>query len=358
MKKRTFSIKAYARRAADTLERSRFRSDQAYSYAVNFLRNLDHAPERFFGTNEQARSFIFIIKNNLLFRQPRTNAEFLRRLRKPVSRSRKLLEQKGDLSLRKSDSLMQLLMFLEGRQHYSEIRRNPLVIDWMHNPLEPLILREQLVAHYELNVERLRNKEGGAIENKKRILKSVADAIAWKGVIALKEKRRGLSVKKLRKFYRELASVEYNKYLLEQSSVVGERKLNEYLRELEELAFGHLVAEYGLKAGELYSASAEQARKTFDHAIDSVSKDYTPFRKMWHRQIPVKEVKFHWVNLNALRHIRRQIKPQATDFRTGNYVGDESLATVYDWLHFKIKHPDKKKNSVLRKAIKSKRIVK
>ncbi len=337
-KKRSFTIPRYGGRTVESLTIEDFKSPEAFHYARRFFGSILRESPRIFGrTNQQRRSFIFVIKNLLLSHNPTTHSEFLSRVQRPKGAMRRLLEEKGDAELRTRDRVAKLITNRMVGEHVYSVKTTSPNIDWLNEPINAKLLPDQLVSHYHDYVRRFQNVEGGAIKNKQVLLRDITNAIAWKGLMAVRG-RRNLSLDKLRKYHRELASIEYNRLLLVQRGV-NNRALSEAFREWEELAFGHLVAEYGIGVGERYGLAAKRVREQFENGIATLSNNYKPFARLWGRQIPVNEIKFPWIWLPDIRKLRHRLKPHTLDTTTGRLVRDESLPFLLDWKHFKLTHP-------------------
>jgi hypothetical protein len=335
---RKFTVGGYTSRTIGTLDRDHFSSPQAYDYATGFMWRMIDAPSGLLGkTNDQKRHFIYMVKTMLIRKQPTNDQEFVNRLRREPTLTEEIMREKGDLPANSMRLRVQnLARYSRGMGQAERLREQPLVVNWISQPIKPELLRDQLISYYESAIRRFENVQGGRLKNKRALIGAISKAVVWQGISALREEHPGLSMLKLLRYERELVATEYLRHIIAQSSYSQNPMLVESFREWEELAYGHLVAEYGIKAGEIYESAVQIAREQFRQAVGSAARSYKPFARLWNQEVPAKEIKFPWVKLGTLRQARGLIRPQATDIKTGMTVKDESLVFILDYKYFGI----------------------
>jgi len=348
-KTKSFDLRDYSLRTAKTLERNQFKSEEAYSYAFSFLSNAGQVIKRFGLTgkaNFSKRRIVFVLKKFLYQFQPVSHQEFIGLIKRAPNTEKILLQMKGDLAPTIKEKLAAALDVLATKQRIAENRLDSLEFNWA-NKINPSTLPDELVAFYRKEMTGLKNVPGSSRKLKKRVFLGIADAIASQGINALK-KGRNLSEKKLQKFFKDLKSVEYNRLLSSQKNFSAKPEFLGSFLQWQELAHGHLIAEYGINSGQIYENAAANARKLFISGIKTAARGYPPFQRMWRREIPIKMILLPGHSLRKLKNAQKVLKPVATHLQAGITVSDPNLAFVFDWKHFKLRHP----NNQARKAIK------
>ncbi|MBU1197292.1 hypothetical protein KJ765_02145 [Candidatus Micrarchaeota archaeon] len=226
------------------------------------------------------------------------------------------------------------------RDHLRQLKNEPPPIKWMEEPLDFRMLPDQLIARFHKVQRRNAGKTRASERTKDSLLRILGRVIARNGVQTLKQKSPNLSDRKLARFEKELAALEYNRLLFMGRDKHERRRLFAVLHPWEDVAIGRLVAEYGLHAESAYSRAANRTGGIIRTGLIKATARSPGFAKMMRQKVALPEIGFPWVNIRQLGKRRELYDAPAWKGQSREH---ERLPYLLDWEHFKMRHPNQRR---------------